>query len=183
MDHAKRPAERVPIAFGEPLRSPSVVKALSDAPVSSLVVQVSRFHRAMAGQLLRPLGLHPSQELVLIHLWESGPQRQIDLARQLGADAATMTRTIKRLEAGGYVRCEPSPTDGRVTMVEPTTASWALRQEVERVWQQLEQAMTDGFSPEERDQAVVILERIRAGLERVVEQGRDGTETPGSDIL
>ena len=50
------------------------------------------------------MGLHPSQELVMMQLWDRGPQGQTALVRLLGSDAATMTRTVKRLEHAGFVR-------------------------------------------------------------------------------
>lgn len=63
--------------------------------------------------------------------------RQTDLARHVGTDAATMTRTIRRPEKAGFVRRVRSTSDRRSVLVEPTAASQALRRQVEDLWARL----------------------------------------------
>ncbi|MET9120725.1 MarR family transcriptional regulator [Streptomyces sp. NPDC004528] len=147
--------------------------AAGSGPISHAIFRLARLHRMFAGQLLRPIGLHPGQELVMMHLWELGPQRQIDLVRLLDSDAATMTRTVRRLEQAGFVRRRPSPTDKRASLIEPTAASHALRREVERVWSQLEDLSTTGLSDAERADALAALERLERNLVRAAAQPMD----------
>ncbi|MFF5968702.1 hypothetical protein ACFY64_34375 [Streptomyces collinus] len=51
--------------------------------------------------LLREVGLHPAQELVMRQLWDRGRMRQTDLARHVGADAelGEALAVLERLEA------------------------------------------------------------------------------------
>ncbi|MBL1098482.1 MarR family winged helix-turn-helix transcriptional regulator [Streptomyces coffeae] len=135
-------------------------------PVSHAIFRVARLHRMIAGQLLRPLGLHLGQELVMMHLWELGPQRQTDLVRLLDSDAPTMTRSIKRLENAGFVRRRPCPDDKRAVIIEPTVASQALRREVERIWAELEHASTGDLTPDQQAETLDALRRVEAGLAR-----------------
>lgn len=107
-------------------------------PVSHAIFRVARIHKLLAGQLLREVGLYPGQELLMMRLWDEGPQRQTDLSAVLEVDAPTITRSVRRLERAGFVRRSSSPTDGRVTIVEATYASMGLRQAVERIWADLE---------------------------------------------
>ncbi|MBA2811179.1 MarR family transcriptional regulator [Streptomyces sp. KM273126] len=137
------------------------------------IFRVARLHRLLAAQLLRRVGLHPGQELVMMQLWDLGPQRQTDLVRLLGSDAATMTRTVKRLENAGFVRRRPSETDKRATIIEPTTASLALRKEVERVWAELENSVAAGLAAEEQGYMIRVLDRIEDKLSQAV-----GRQTP-----
>jgi DNA-binding MarR family transcriptional regulator len=141
-----------------------VPAAASGGPVSHAIVRLARLHRMFAGQLLRRIGLHPGQEMVMMYLWDLGPQRQADLVRLLDSDAATMTRTVRRLEQAGFVRRRPSPTDKRASLIEPTAASHALRREVERAWSQLEDLVTADLSPDERTAALLTLERLEHNL-------------------
>ncbi|MFD7136352.1 MarR family winged helix-turn-helix transcriptional regulator [Streptomyces sp. NPDC059894] len=134
------------------------------------IFRVARLHRMLAGQLLRRVGLHPGQELVMMQLWDLGPQRQTDLVRLLGSDAATMTRTVRRLENAGFVRRRPCETDRRATIVEPTTASLALRKEVEQVWAELEDSVTADLDAEEQDAIIGVLARIEDRLGRAAER-------------
>ncbi|MEV6028010.1 MarR family transcriptional regulator [Streptomyces sp. NPDC052036] len=150
--------------------------AARGGPVSHAIFRLARLHRMLAGQLLRRIGLHPGQELVMMHLWELGSQRQADLVRLMDSDAATMTRTIRRLEQAGFVRRRPSPTDKRASLIEPTAASQALRREVERAWSQLEEISTAGFSDDERTAALHTLEHLEQNLARAAAEAA-GAET------
>src|ERR1700759_4228009 len=96
-------------------------------PIRHGIFRTARLHKMMAGNLLRRVGLHPGQEMVMMYLWELGPQRQTDLIRLLDSDAATMTRTIRRLEHAGFVRRSPCADDKRASDIEPTAASRAPR--------------------------------------------------------
>ncbi|MBB2943376.1 DNA-binding MarR family transcriptional regulator [Actinoplanes lutulentus] len=139
-------------------------------PVSHAIFRVARLHKMHVGQLLRRVGLHPGQELVMMQLWDKGPQRQADLVRLLDSDAATMTRTVQRLEHAGFVRRSPCASDKRVTIVEPTAASLALRREVENIWTELEDRTFGEQSAAERAEALRVLERIEDNLARAATQ-------------
>ncbi|MFB7930281.1 MarR family winged helix-turn-helix transcriptional regulator [Streptomyces sp. NPDC056039] len=147
--------------------------AASGGPISHAIFRLARLHRMLAGHLLRRIGLHPGQELVMMHLWELGPQRQIDLVRLMDSDAATMTRTVRRLEQAGFVRRRPSPTDKRASLIEPTAASHALRREVEQVWSRLEDISTAGLSDAECTDALATLERLEQNLVRAATQATE----------
>jgi DNA-binding MarR family transcriptional regulator len=153
-----------PAGTGREEASVPVPAAAGGGPCSHAIFRLARLHRMLAGQLLRRIGLHPGQELVMMHLWELGPQRQTDLVRLLDSDAATMTRTVQRLEQAGFVRRRPSPTDKRASLIEPTTASHALRHEVERVWTQLEDLVTAGLTDDQRTATLHTLERLEQNL-------------------
>jgi DNA-binding MarR family transcriptional regulator len=144
----------------------SLPAAAHAGPISHAIFRLARIHRMTAGQLLRPIGLHPNQELLMMQLWDAGPQRQADLVAMLDSDSATITRTIQRLERAGFVRRRPSTSDRRVTIVEPTVASQALRREVERVWSRLEELTADGLDDDERRVALRVLERLESNLGR-----------------
>ncbi|MEW1913025.1 MarR family transcriptional regulator [Kitasatospora sp. NPDC085895] len=167
-------AEPAPQAGREPTRtaqeaSVPVPAAAGGGPISHAIFRLARLHRMFAGQLLRRIGLHPGQELVMMHLWELGPQRQTDLVRLLDSDAATMTRTIQRLEQAGFVRRRPSPTDKRASLIEPTAASHALRREVEEAWSRLEDLVAAGLTDDERAAALHTLERLEQNLLRAAD--------------
>ncbi|MEV6212578.1 MarR family winged helix-turn-helix transcriptional regulator [Kitasatospora sp. NPDC051914] len=156
-------AGKDPEGAGQEVSVP-VPAAAAGGPISHAIFRLARLHRMFAGQLLRRIGLHPGQELVMMHLWELGPQRQADLVRLLDSDAATMTRTVQRLEQAGFVRRRPSPTDRRASLIEPTAASHALRREVEQSWSQLEDLVTAGLTADECTAALRTLERLERNL-------------------
>lgn len=140
---------------------PATVQA---GPMNNALLRVARLHRMLAAQMLRRVGLHPSQELVMMQLWDHGPQRQVDLVRMLGSDAATMTRTVQRLEHAGFVRRSPSPTDKRATIIEATPASQAVRAQIHQIWTDLETAATAELTPAQQAEALTVLQRIEHSL-------------------
>ena len=129
-------------------------------PVSHALFRVARLHKELAARLLRDIGLYPGQELLLMQLWDGGPQRQVDVLRLLGSDAATMTRSVQRLERAGLVCRTPNATDGRSVIIAATPASEALRDPVREVWQTLEQAAAAGMSPGEQEATLRVLARL-----------------------
>jgi DNA-binding MarR family transcriptional regulator len=141
-----------------------VPAAALGGPISHAIFRVGRLDKMLAGNLLRRVGLHPGQELVMMYLWELGPQRQTDLIRLLDSDAATMTRTIRRLEHAGFVRRSPLAGDKRAFLIEPTAAGRALRPQVEQIWAQLEQIAVGGVSEREQQTILRVLEGLEARL-------------------
>ncbi|MGY4102801.1 MarR family winged helix-turn-helix transcriptional regulator [Nocardia sp. R16R-3T] len=163
-NQAPTPTEAAATAY---LPLPPSVRASS---LNHAIMRVARLHRLLAGQLLRRTGLHPGQESVMMQLWDRGPQRQTDLVRTLDSDAATMTRTIQRLEHAGFVRRRPCDTDKRVTIIEPTPASQALRRAVEDMCAELENSVTAGLTPEQQSAALAVLDQIERSLARATTQ-------------
>ncbi|WP_349899203.1 MarR family winged helix-turn-helix transcriptional regulator [Parafrigoribacterium soli] len=133
-------------------------------PISHAIFRVARLHKMLVGSLLRETGLYVGQELVMMHLWDHGEQRQIDLVRVLGSDAATMTRTIQRLERAGFVRRRRDPTDARASLIEPTPASRHLHAELEKIWQELERLTVGSLDPAQQQATLASLEALEANL-------------------
>jgi MarR family transcriptional regulator, organic hydroperoxide resistance regulator len=117
-----------------------------------------------ARQLLHGLGLHTGHELLLMHLWDSGPQRQADLAAVFDTDSASMTRTVQRLERAGFVRRRPDPADGRATLVDSTPAGMALRGQIEQLWTTLEADTVGDMPASQQRQLLRALQHLETNL-------------------
>lgn len=146
-----------------------VPAAARGASIGAALYRVARLHRMIAGNLLRRVGLHPTQDLLMMYLWELGPQRQTDLIRLLDSDAATMTRTIRRLEHAGFVRRSRSADDGRAFLIEATPASRALQPEVQQIWNEIEECIVGGVSERERRTILRFLEGMEERLTKTAE--------------
>jgi DNA-binding MarR family transcriptional regulator len=143
--------------------SPGPVREVG--PISHAIFRVARLHKMFAGQLLRETGLFPGQELLMMRLWDDGPQRQVDLVRTLDSDAPTMARSIQRLERAGFVRRSPNPADGRSMLIEATPASMSLRRSVERIWAELEALTVGGMTDGEQAAALAALGTLERQLQ------------------
>jgi MarR family transcriptional regulator, organic hydroperoxide resistance regulator len=145
----------------EPGNRPAAARC---GPISHAIVRLAKAHRARARHLLRDVGLHPGQELILMMLWDCGPQRQRELATRFDTDSASMTRSVQRLERAGYVRRVADPADGRATLVEPTAASLVLRERIELLWSRLEADTVGGMSAAEQRTTLRALQCLEDNL-------------------
>jgi DNA-binding MarR family transcriptional regulator len=98
---------------------------------------VAMRHRALAGALLAPLGLHPGQEILLLALDADGPRTQAQLGAASGCEPPTITHSVRKLEAAGLVVRRPSAADGRVTIVELSDRGRELLPRIRAAWQEL----------------------------------------------
>jgi DNA-binding MarR family transcriptional regulator len=105
--------------------------------INEAIRSVGIRHRALAGALLAPLGLHPGQEVLLLALDADGPRSQAQLAAASGCEPPTITGSVRKLEAAGLVIRRPSASDGRVTMVELSDRGQALLPRLKATWQEL----------------------------------------------
>jgi DNA-binding MarR family transcriptional regulator len=121
-------------------------------------------HRALAGLLLAPLNLHPGQEVILLELGAEGPRSQHQLANASGCEPPTITNSVRKLEAAGLVARRPSPTDGRVTIVELTDAGHDLLPRLRHAWQALAEQTVAGLTSTPLDSLTDTLVDLAASL-------------------
>ena len=86
---------------------------------------------ALLGVVVRSLGSALEQVTLpqyraLVVIAEHGPLRSGDLAVQLGVHQSTMTRTVDRLDAGGWVARKVSPDSRREVLVDLTARGYDL---------------------------------------------------------
>ena len=82
---------------------------------------------------LRKLGVTYPQYLVLVVLWERGPQGVGDLASLLRMDFGTLSPMLKRLENKGLVSRRRQATDERRVLVDLTPQGVSLRRRTEQM--------------------------------------------------
>jgi DNA-binding MarR family transcriptional regulator len=82
---------------------------------------------------LQKLGVTYPQYLVLVVLWERGPQGVGDLAAALRMDFGTLSPMLKRIEAKGLITRQRSPADERRVQVDLTPEGTALRERTEQM--------------------------------------------------
>jgi DNA-binding MarR family transcriptional regulator len=90
-----------------------------------------------------------------------GPARVSQVADELQIDLSVASRQVAGLDAAGYVKRIPNPSDGRSQNVELTAAGKrALRRAQQRSVEVLDRA-TEGWTEAEVDSLVAGLERLR----------------------
>ncbi|ACZ84149.1 MarR family winged helix-turn-helix transcriptional regulator [Streptosporangium roseum] len=165
----------------EPMFEEGVRETGEDGGLNCLMAQTTRGHRVLLATLLGEIDLYPGQERVMTAIWENGPQSQNALARIVGIDVSTMTKSLQRLERSGFVRRSPCPTNRRVSIVDTTPEGDALRPRIDRVLSEVHARMTRGLTPEQTDQLCSLLEVVRGNICREAElAGSAGPIPPGS---
>ncbi|MFJ9506764.1 MarR family winged helix-turn-helix transcriptional regulator [Streptomyces anulatus] len=117
--------------------APGASPDLSDVPDTELLrldhqvcFSLHAASRAFGGfyrQALKDLGLTYSQYLVMLVLWEHGPQPVKDIGERLHLDSGTLSPLLKRLETAGLVRRERSREDERSVVIDLTDEGARLR--------------------------------------------------------
>lgn len=82
---------------------------------------------------LKKIGVTYPQYLVLVVLWERGPQGVGDLASMLHMDFGTLSPMLKRLESKGLVTRRRQATDERRVLVDLTPKGISLRKRTEQM--------------------------------------------------
>lgn len=99
--------------------------ALDDQLCFALTTATRAVASAYRAQLA-PLGLTYPQYLVLLALWERGPQSVSDLGTALHLDSGTLSPLLRRLERSSFVTRRRSTEDERRVLITLTDAGIAL---------------------------------------------------------
>jgi DNA-binding MarR family transcriptional regulator len=118
--------------------------------IGYLLVQVARAHRARAQELLAKHGLHPGQEVLLLHLCDCDGLTHSEIAQLLDVTPATVSKIVDRMEAGGLVRRRADADDQRVSRVYLSADGRRLIEPSELIWDELERESFANMTAEER---------------------------------
>ena len=97
--------------------------AVDAQDLASVLVQAARSMRTVLSRNLLESGLYAGQDGVMLALAETDGLTAGVLAMKLGVKAPTMTRTIGRMEAQGFLERRADDEDARLTKVYLTTSA------------------------------------------------------------
>ncbi|MBB3427536.1 MarR family transcriptional regulator [Rhizobium sp. JAB6] len=142
------------------------------ADLSPALTQAARSMRTVMTRSLTASGLYAGQDGVILALAASDGLPAGTLAQKLGVKAPTMTRTIGRMEAQGFVERRPDADDARLTKVYLTEAGRNSVSEIESSAASCDELATRGFS--EKD--IRSLVRLLKTIEHNLQAGDDGED-------
>ncbi len=134
-----------------------------------LLSEVMRTSQALVSVFSRQVGM-PVSRLALLRLVAVAQPAGIgvmELARELGINAAAVTRQVKELEAQRLVAKKADPRDARRSSVLPTAKGMRAFLELHERGHELERSLRGGVSDEEITVAVRVLGRLRAAIEQL----------------
>jgi DNA-binding MarR family transcriptional regulator len=126
------------------------------------IARCSNFYRTSQ---LRDTGISGVQCAYLLRISCQPGISQDQLAGQLYKDKSVVARQIATLQQQGFIRREPSQSDRRVQQLYPTDQTLEALPQILEVFQRWDEVLTRGFSGEEREQALRLLERMYENAE------------------
>ncbi|MCQ4633175.1 MarR family transcriptional regulator [Shinella sp. CPCC 100929] len=156
---------------------------VSGAGLAAAVVNAARSMRTVLSRNLLATGLYAGQDGVILALSEEGGLTAGALATRLGVKAPTMTRTIGRLEAQGFVERRPDETDGRLTVVHLTESGRATVETITEAGRLSEEQAAEGLSEKDVRQLLKLLRTMDENLHANLPDGpRNGEKPVAEDI-
>ncbi|MGE4291327.1 MAG: MarR family winged helix-turn-helix transcriptional regulator [Desulfovibrio sp.] len=141
---------------------------LTESRTGSAGYRIGRLFRANAklgDRLFSSIGITRGQVPVFMEALHEPGRSQQELARTLHIDAAAITRALHPLEAKGLVRREENVQCRRDKCVYPTPEAEELLPDLLAVLDRHNEMLLRGFSPQERDMALEMLDRLVDNVE------------------
>ena len=152
--------------------------------VIHVLIQTMRLHRRVIERSADSIGLHSSAHrmLMLIAKSEILPSQK-EIAEKLKISPAAVANTIKKLEADGYIERSKSKNGGdtRLNEINVTEIGKSIAEGTEKYFRHVDSSALEGFSEDETELFVSMLERIQGNLNRIgdtdlIENQRKDTE-------
>ncbi|MFC4624387.1 MarR family winged helix-turn-helix transcriptional regulator [Daeguia caeni] len=153
----------------------------SKAQVLYRLQSVARLSRTVLATRLLDKGLYAGQDAVLLQLHAEDGLTPGMLAQRLGVRPPTITKTITRLQAQGFVVKRASETDQRQANIYLTESGHEAIRGIEKSIRKTEKDMLKGLDKKERKAFFKMLGRIESNLlardgARLIETAEDEAE-------
>jgi DNA-binding MarR family transcriptional regulator len=158
----------------KPADDPQLPNCAANGPLSFAIFALARAHRSFAAELLRELGLHPGQELLLMQLLDRDGQTQSDLLDSVGLDHSTVSKSLTRMQGAGLVTRVVDKDDKRVWRVWLTKKGRALRPRIVAMWTSLEHVSVAGLDAASIEAFIHLSQTIQQSIadsDRVTSKG------------
>ncbi len=130
------------------------------------LIRASKEHRRRASSEFTKYGITDGQPRILNFLAENDGCIQKEVADSCNIEPATVTSILAGMEKSGFIYRSSNSEDRRVLNVYLTSEGKAAQTVVKRVFSDLEDKCFQGFSEEEKDQAINLLNRIYENISR-----------------
>lgn len=144
----------------------TMAKAEKGATIARLQ-SAARLSRTMLASRLLQQGLYAGQDQIMLALNDEDGQTPGKLANKLGVRPPTITKTINRLQAQGFLVRRPSETDSRQAHIFLTDAGRETIRSIEKSVRKTEKQAMKGLDKKEQKMLVKFLNRVESNLSSV----------------
>ena len=124
------------------------------------LIRLSKTHRRKAHAEFSKLGITQGQPKILDFLSINDGCIQREIANNCNIEAATVTSILSIMEKAELIYRNQDPKDKRVLKVFLTDKGRLAQKEVEKIFNLIDMECFEGFSEEEKDQTIKILNRL-----------------------
>ena len=126
---------------------------------------IDRYLRQKRREYMEPLGLKGIHAWLCVTICGAPGASQDQIVKKLWFDKSTIARQLELLEGMGFVERKPSATDKRVICVYPTQKMLEFLPGLNRAMDEREAFLLDALEPEEQEQLLALLRKIRRRAE------------------
>lgn len=134
------------------------------------LIRLNKVHRKMAGYKFKEINLTEGKPKILNFLVDNPGCSQRELSHYCRIEPATTTNILAAMEKEELIYRERNPKDKRILNVFPTEKGRKSQREVEKVFDDLDEICFDGFSEEEKNEAINLLNRLYDNLAKEKEK-------------
>ena len=148
----------------------------SEIKSSSLLFRrTDRLHQIIfEKKVVKKLGLHRSQHMLLMCLNENNGASQKELAAKLKISPAAVAITLNKLEKGGYIERLGAETDGRQNSIVLTEKAKNIAADTKNIFSEIDNYMISGISDYELEIFASCLKKMYYNLENAEKDLLDG---------
>jgi len=130
--------------------------------VAYLLAKTTVMHKNSLQKAANSVGLHSGQVFVMMELWKTDGQRQIDLAARVGLSAPTVNKILGGLLGSDFVTRARYEDDARSTRIFLTQKGVQVREALEQAWEELEEQTLAPLTDTEALMLKQLLEKLCA---------------------
>jgi DNA-binding MarR family transcriptional regulator len=128
--------------------------------VAYLLAKATLSHKKAQQKNANAVGLHSGQVFVMMELWKTDGQRQIDLAARLNLSAPTVNKILGGLLENDFVTRARYEDDARSTRIFLTRKGIDVRESLEQAWEDLEEQTLSGLTDTEALMLKQLLQKL-----------------------
>lgn len=136
----------------------------SEFPIEKAIINLITSYKSRITKRMRPLGLYPGQDMILLELLKKDGISQNKLVVELCVDHSTIAKSVNRMLKTDLVKTKKSTKDKRVTLVSLTEHGREIANHVQDVWLEAEYDATNDLSEAEQKAFIETLEKITRSL-------------------
>jgi DNA-binding MarR family transcriptional regulator len=128
--------------------------------VSFLLAKANVLHKNSIQKYANSVGLHSGQVFVMMELWKTDGQRQIDLAARVNLSPPTVNKILGGLLENDFVTRARYEDDARSTRIFLPPKGVQVREALEEAWEELEQQTLETLTDTEALMLKQLLQKL-----------------------